>query len=92
MATKAEELIAELKVEVAVLKTEVATLRGMSTEVSQLSKQFAVLESQNAQLTKTREVWGQRGGAVFTVAVSAGFSLLTGTLTAGLAYYLNLKK
>lgn len=92
MATKAEELIQELKLEIAVLKTEVATLRRMATDVTQLTTQVAVLQSQAAEMTKTRDLWGQRGWAVFTVAVSAAFSLLTGTATAGLAYYLNLKK
>ncbi len=92
MATGTEEIVYELRTEVAVLKKEVALLTAASDAAIDLARQVAVLQSQLAEMTKTRDLWGQRGWAVFTVAVSAAFSLLTGTATAGLAYYLNLKK
>ena len=86
------EAVQQLAAQSAVLQAQVAELTKSAAAQAELAKQVAVLQSQVADLTKTRELWGQRGWAVFTVAVSAAFSLLTGTATAVLAYYLNLKK
>lgn len=111
MATKAEESIKALAVELAVATTQLKLLsrnidlvRELSNQVAVLQTQMtnliqadvttqvAVMQAQLAELTKTRELWGQRGWAVLTVCLSAGFSFLAVVLGSLLTFYINSKR
>jgi len=111
VATKAEESIKALAVELAVATTQLKLLsqnielvRELSNQVAviqtqmtnliqaDVTTQVAIMQAQLAELTKTRELWGQRGWAVLTVGLSAGFSFLAVVLGSLLTFYINAKR
>lgn len=92
MATKAEILIQALRVELTTAQAQIEALRGEAVFTRQLSKDVAAAQTQLAQLTKTGELWGQRGWAVLTVTLSSLSALATGVTCAALTFYLNTKR
>ena len=111
MATKTEESIKALAIELAVVTTQlkmgvrnlelvhelsnqVAVLQTQMTKLIQadVTTQVAILQAQLAELAKTKELWGQRGWAVLTVCLSAGFSFLAVVLGSLLTFYINAKR
>lgn len=92
MATQTENLIQALTLEVNTLKERVEHLRGETEPLREITKRIAVIEHQLAELTKIREVWGQRGWMVLTICLSALFSFLAVVLGALVTFYLNTKK
>ncbi len=92
MATQTENLIQALTIEVNTLKERVEALRGETEPIREITKQIAVIEHKLSELTKTKELWGQRGWMILTIFLSAFFSLLTGILGILLTSYLITKK
>lgn len=92
MATQSEKNIHELELQITVLKERVESLNGEYAAVRDLTKQVAVLQQQLGDMTKTRELWGQRGWAILTIGISAGVSLGAAILVALVNYYMNHPK
>src|SRR5262249_7848943 len=92
VATQTENLIQALTVEVNTLKERVEVLRGETEPLREVTKNIAVIEHQLSELTKTKEVWGQRGWMILTICLSAFFSFLAVILGAFLTYYLNTNR
>jgi hypothetical protein len=92
VATQTENLIHELTIEVNTLKERVEALRGETEPLRDITKQIAVIEHKLSELTKTRELWGQRGWMILTICLSAAFSFLAAIAGAVLTYYLNTRK
>jgi hypothetical protein len=92
VATQAETLIHALTVEVNTLKERVEALRGETEPLREITNKIAVIEHQLSELTKTKELWGQRGWMLLTICLSAFFSLITGIGGVLLAFYLNSKR
>ena len=92
MATITENLIQALTLEVNTLKERVEALRGETEPLREITKQLAVIEHKLAELTKTKELWGQRGWMILTICLSALFSFLAVILGALLTFHLNTKK
>ena len=92
MATKTEETIQAIKTDVAVVKEQIALLRDEVAPIRDFTRRIAVIEHQLAEMTKTKELWGQRGWMVLTICLSAAFSFIAVILGAALTYYLNTKK
>jgi hypothetical protein len=92
MATKTEETIQAIKTDVAVVKEQIATLRDEVTPMRSMTERLAIVEHQLSEMTKTKELWGQRGWMILTICLSAFFSLLAVILGALLAFNLNTKK
>ncbi len=92
MATKAEELIQALTIEVTTLKERVEALRGETEPLRDITKQIAIIEHRLSELSKTKELWGQRGWMILTILLSAFFSLLATIAGAFLTYYLNSRR
>ncbi len=96
--------LAILRARVENLYTEIKPLRDLVNQVaviqtqmadvlkSDVTKQIAVIQHQLVELAKTRELWGQRGWAVLTVSLSAGFSLVAVILGSLLTFYFNAKR
>lgn len=89
MATKTEELIHALEKDVATLKERVDALRGETESIRDMTNQIAILEHKLAELAKVKELWGQRGWMILTIALSALFSFLAVFLGALLTHFLN---
>ena len=92
MATKTEELIQALTIDVNTLKERVEALRGETAPLHEVTKQIAVIQHQLSELTKTRELWGPRGWMMLTVLLSAFFSFLAVVFGAFLTHYLNTNR
>lgn len=92
MATQTEKAIQALTIEVNILKERIETLQKETEPVREITKQIAVIEHQLAELTKTKELWGQRGWMILTICLSAAFSFLAVILGALLTFYLNTKR
>ena len=92
MATQTENLIQALTLEVNTLTERVQVLRGETEPLREITKQLAVIEYKLSEMTKTKELWGQRGWMILTICLSALFSLVTGILGVSLTFYLNTKK
>ena len=92
MASKTEEAIQAIRNEVTALKERVAVLRDEVEPIRDFTKRIAIIEHQLAEMTKTKELWGQRGWMVLTICLSAAFSFIAVILGAVLTYYLNTKK
>lgn len=91
MATQTENLIQALPIEVNTLKERVEALRGETEPLRDITKQIAVIDHKLLELTKTKELWGQRGWMILTICLSALFSFLAVILGALLTFYLNTK-
>ena len=89
MATQTEKLIQELTNEVTILKEQVKALRGETQSIRDITIQIALIEHKLAELTKTKDLWGQRGWMILTICLSALFSFLAVIVGALLTYYLN---
>jgi hypothetical protein len=74
------------------LKERVEALRAETEPLREITKQIAVIEHRLLELTKTKELWGQRGWMILTICLSALFSFFAVILGALLTYYLNFKK
>ena len=92
MATQTENLIQALTIEVNTLKERVEALRGETEPLREITKQIAVIEHRLSEMTKTKELWGQRGWMILTICLSALFSFLAVILGALLTFYLNTKR
>jgi hypothetical protein len=92
VATQTEQFIQSLTNELTILKERVEALRGETQPLRDITKQIAVIEHKLAEMTKTKELWGQRGWMILTICLSALFSFLAVILGALLTYYLNIKK
>ena len=92
MATQTEKMIQDLTVEVATLKARVKMLRGEAKPLSELARDVAVIEARFNEMTKSRELWSQRGWAFLTVCLSSMISLVVAILGTLLTFYLNTKK
>ena len=92
MATQTESLIQALTLEVNTLKERVEALRGETEPLREITKQIAVIEHKLSEMTKTMELWGQRGCMVLTICLSAFFSFLAIVLGALLTFYLNTRR
>ena len=92
MATKTEDAIQALKTDLAVVKEQVSILRDEIELVRDVARRIAVIEHQLTEMTKTKELWGQRGWMVLTICLSASFSFVAVILGGLLTYYLNTKK
>ena len=92
MATRTETLIQGLTLEVAVLKERVEALRRKTDPIDGITNQIAIMEHQRSEMTKTKELWGQRGWMVLTICLSASFSFLAVIIGSLLTFYLNAKK
>ena len=92
MATQTEQQIQALTNELTILKERVDALPGETQPIRDITKQIAVIEHKLAEMTKTRELWGQRGWMILTICLSALFSFLAVILGALVTYYLNIKK
>lgn len=67
MATQTEQLIQALTNELTILKVRVEALREETQPLRDITKQLAVIEHKLAEMTKTKELWGQRGWMVLTI-------------------------
>jgi hypothetical protein len=92
VATQTENLIQALTIEVNTLKERVEALRGETEPLRDITKQIAVIEHKLSEITKTKELWGQRGWMILTICLSALFSFLAIILGALLTYYLGSRK
>ncbi|MHB1425768.1 MAG: hypothetical protein ACYC3I_21585 [Gemmataceae bacterium] len=92
MATQTEKLIQELRNELTILKERVEALRGETQPLREITNQLAVLDHKLAEMTKTKELWGQRGWMILTICLSAFFSFLAIILGSLLTSYLNTMK
>lgn len=92
MASQTENQIHALALEMTILRERVETLRGETQPLSALTQQIAVIEHRLSEMTKTKELWGQRGWMILTICLSALFSFVAGILGALLTFYLNTKK
>ena len=92
MATQTENLIQALTLEVNTLKERVEALRSETEPLREITKQIAVIEHKLSEITKTKELWGQRGWMVLTICLSAFFSFLAVILGALLTYHLNINR
>jgi hypothetical protein len=92
VAIQTENLIQALTIEVNTLKERVEALRGETEPLREVTKQIAVIEHKLSEMTKTRELWGQRGWMILTICLSALFSFLAVILGALLTFYLTTKK
>ncbi len=92
MATQTENLIHALTLDVNSLKERVEALRSETEPLREITKQIAVIEHKLSEITKTKELWGQRGWMILTICLSALFSFLAVILGALLTYYLNTRK
>ena len=92
MATQGEKALHALEVQTAILLERVEALSKERIPLRELSSQVAVLQQQLGDMTKTRELWGQRGWAVLTVGISAAVSLGAAILVALVNYYMNHPK
>lgn len=92
MATQTEQLIQALTNELTILKERVEALRAETQPIRDITKQIAVIEHKLAEMTKTKELWGQRGWMILTICLSAVFSFLAVILGALLTFYLNTKR
>jgi FtsZ-binding cell division protein ZapB len=92
VASQSEKLIQALQIDVNTLKERVEALRGETAPVREITNQIAVIEHKLSELTKIRELWGQRGWMVLTICLSAFFSLLATAIGALLSSYLNSRR
>ncbi len=92
MATQTEKMIHSLTVELATLRVAVESMRSDASPLSELATEVAVIESRLDEMTKSSELWGQRGWAFLTVCLSAMLSLVVAILGTLLTFYLNTKK
>ena len=92
MATQTETLIQGLTIEVGVLKERVKGLRSQTDTLDGVTNQLAIIEHKLAEMTKTKELWGQRGWMVLTICLSALFSFLAVMSGSLLTFYLNSKR
>ena len=92
MASQTENQIHALALEMTILRERVEALRGETEPLREIMKQIAVIEHKLLEMTKTKELWGQRGWMILTICLSALFSLVSGTLGTLLTFYLNTKK
>jgi hypothetical protein len=92
VATQTEQLIQALTNELTILKERVEVLRGETQPIRSITNQIAVIEHKLAEMTKTKELWGQRGWMILTICLSASFSFLAVILGSLLTFYLNSKK
>ena len=90
--TKTLETIHKLELEFRGLQKQINAMCIETNRVRELAVEVALLKQTISKLTKTRELWGQRGWAVLTVALSATFSLITGMCAVLLTFYLNTSK
>jgi hypothetical protein len=92
VATQTETAIQALALEVNTLKAQVQALRGETEPLREITKQIAVIEHRLSEITRTKELWGQRGWMSLTICLSAFFSLLTGVFGTLMTFYLNIRK
>jgi len=92
VATQTETLIQGLTIEVSVLKERVKGLRSQTDTLDGVTNQLAIIEHKLAEMTKTKELWGQRGWMVLTICLSALFSFLAVMSGSLLTFYLNSKR
>ena len=85
-------MIHALTVELATLRFAVESMRSEAKPLSELTTQVAVIESRLNEMTKSRDLWAQRGWAIMTVCLSAMMSLVVAILGTLLTFYLNTKK
>ena len=88
MATKTEALIHELTIRVNATEMRLDALQVDAVLVRATVAQIAVIGHRLAELTRSRELWGQRGWVILTVALSGVVTILGALLT----FYLNAKK
>jgi hypothetical protein len=75
-----------------ILRERVETLRSETEPLRAIMQQIAVIEHKLSEMTKTKELWGQRGWMALTICLSALFSFVAVILGALLTFYLNTKK
>jgi hypothetical protein len=92
VATQTENLIQALTIEMTTLKERVEALRSETEPLREITKQIAVIEHRLSEITKTKELWGQRGWMVLTICLSGLFSFIAVILGALLTSYLNAKR
>jgi hypothetical protein len=92
VATQTENLIQDLTIELNILKERVESLRSETESLPEITTQIAVIEHKLAEMTKTKELWGQRGWMVLTIGLSALFSFLAVIVGSLLTFYLNTQK
>lgn len=92
MATLTETLIQGLTTDVAVLKERVTTLRSQTDTLDGIANQIGIIEHKLAEMTKVKELWGQRGWMVLTICLSALFSFLAVISGSLLTFYLNSQR
>ena len=92
MATQTETMIKALSIELAIVKERVEAIRTEMVPLRDLTNQVAVIEARLNEMTKSRELWGQRGWAFLTVCLSSLVSLVVAILGTLLTFYLNTKK
>jgi hypothetical protein len=92
VATQTENLIQALTLDVNTLKVRVEAFRGETEPIREITNQIAVIEHKLSEMTRTKELWGQRGWMILTISLSAFFSFLAVILGALLTYYLNSRK
>jgi hypothetical protein len=92
VATQTEQLIQALTNELTILKERVEALRVETQPIRDITNQIAVIEHKLAEMTKTKEIWGQRGWMILKIILSALFSFLGVILGALVTHYLKAMK
>ena len=92
MATQTERVINALTNEVNLLKECVEWMRADAVTLREVTERLSIIEHRLAELTKSRELWGQRGWGVLTVLLTALSSLIGVVVGAVLNFYLNTRK
>lgn len=90
MATQTE-LVQALTTDMTILKERVDSLRGETEPLREITSQLAVIEHKVSELQKTKDLWGQRGWMVLTIALSAIFSFMSALAGVLLTAYLRSK-
>ncbi len=92
MATKTEALIQELTTRLNAAEMRLDALQVDVPQVKATFVQVAVMEHRLADLTKSQDVWGNRGWVIFMVGVSGVVTLLSAAAGGLLTFYLNAKR
>ena len=92
MATKTEQLLQAHTIELTTLKERVEALRVETQPIRDITNRIAVIEHKLAEMTKTKDLWGQRGWMILTICLSAVFSVFSAILGALLTHYLKILK
>ena len=92
MATQTEKAIQSLTNDITILKERVQVLQAEIGDLSDVAIQISVIEHKLAEMTKTKELWGQRGWMILTILLSGSFSFLAVLVGVLFTYYLNSRK